>query len=53
MVVDPVNERMKLSGKDLNANKRKRVLYGLIAVMERLRLSSLSLVRSVEKLITI
>jgi hypothetical protein len=47
---DLVNERMKLNGKDLNASKRKRVLYGLIAVMEKLRLSSLSLARSVGKL---
>ena len=41
MVGDLVNERMKLNGKDLNASKRKRVLYGLIAVMEKNEVSSL------------
>ena len=46
---DLVNERMKLNGKDLNASKRKRVLYGLIAVMEKNEVSSLSLARSVVK----
>jgi hypothetical protein len=47
---DLVNERMKLNGKDLNASKRKRVLYEPIAVTEKLRLNSLSFARSVGKL---
>jgi hypothetical protein len=47
---DLVNERMKLNGKDLNASKRKRMPYGLIAVMEKSKLTALSLVPSVEKL---